>query len=315
MENNRNREEVFSQSLVKAGLISEEQLHQAVKQHQVHGKHLEEVLVEQGLVKPETIIYLKENFMFSETKNDTYNPNNFDISISAKQVFGIMLRIICFLVSTFLITQLVQRFAPDFFLRDGLALLFNLDEELNFPSVYSSFALLFAAIILGFIAYMKNSQQDFYTSYWKWLSITFSFLFFDELVSVHEHMIEPMKTLFNTKGFLSFAWVIPGSIGVLILFLVFLKFIINLPQKTRSNFLIAGAIYIAGCIGCELVGGYIVDNKLGFMPYLIEVTLEEFLEMLGIAIFIYGLFSHISYYGKGVIFKIQIPSKKLRLFN
>jgi hypothetical protein len=153
-------------------------------------------------------------------------------------------------------------------------------------------------------------MHDRYTNYWKCLGILFLFLSFDEFVSLHERMIDPTKALLNTSGLFYFAWVIPGSIGVLICFLIFLNFLLNLPRKTRNHFLLAGFTYISGCIGCELIGGYIVDKQLSNSLYLIIMTIEETLEMLGVAIFIYGLISHISDYTKGATFEIIIPGKK-----
>jgi hypothetical protein len=318
---NNSIDKLLTEYLLKAALIAEEELESAIKQQQMSGKNLEEIIIEQGLVKPETIFYFKENLILSAVKNEnlepksSFNSNHFNINISAKKVFRILLGIIGFLVSAHLVTQLIQHFTSDFPLRDGLALLFYLDAEFNFPSVYSALALLLCSLILIVIAYVKKNQDDIYTVYWKGLSIIFAFLFFDELTSVHERMIIPIRTALKSGDFLYFAWVIPGGIAVLFFLLIFLIFIINLPKKTRNIFLIAGLIYINGAIGCELIGGYIVTNHVVFPAYLIEVTVEEFLEMLGIAIFIYGLLSHISDCTQGTVFKIQIPGKKSRLSN
>jgi hypothetical protein len=307
--------------LVKAGLITEQQLQYVREQQQLTGKNIEEIVIAQGLVKPETIIYFQNNLIYSVVKNNSLEPqvsvnsNNFNIDISAKSVFRIILGIISFLISAHLITQLIQRFAPDFPLRDSLAGLFNLDYELNFPSIYSALTLLFCSIILFVITSIKKKKDDSYTAYWRGLSIIFAFLAFDELTSLHEQMIGPVKAAVNTSGFLYFAWVIPGGIGVLFFLLIFLRFIINLPKKTRNHFLMAGSIYISGAIGCELVGGYIVDiyrNHTSF-PYLFIFTLEEFLEMLGVAVFIYGLLSHMSYCTQGTVLKIKISGNKSRL--
>jgi hypothetical protein len=307
--------ELLTESLNKAGLIDEEQLCSVVKQQQISGKSLETILVEQGWVKPQTITYFKENLKESLEQQTAKEPNNLTINLSAKRVLKILLTIICFLTSASLIGQLSQRFLPDFFLRDALASAFNLDGELNIPTVYSALALLFCSLILSFITYIKKNRHDSYTRYWGGLSILFAFLSFDELASLHESMMQPVRTALGTGGFLYFAWVIPGSIGVLIFLLVFLKFITNLTANTRNVFLIAGTTYIAGAIGCELVGGYIFSVYTAqSIFYVFEVTLEEFLEQLGVAIFIYGLVSYISFYAKDAFFKIQIPCRNSRLF-
>ncbi|AFZ01875.1 hypothetical protein [Calothrix sp. PCC 6303] len=312
-------ENILAENLVKSGLIEEEQLQYATRQKYITGKDLEEVLVEEGWIKVKTIIYLKENLIsLAKNKNqlatqDSLKYNNLTINLSAKYVFKVLLTTICFFLFANLLGQFSQYFVPDFFLRDSFTRAFNLDGELNIPAVYSALTLLLSSIILSFISYIKNSRHDPYTNYWRGLSIIFAFLFFDELASLHETMVEPVRTALNTRGILYFAWVIPGSIGVLIFLLIFLKFIINLPPKTRKSFVIAGTTYIAGTIGCELIGGYISDVYTEqSIFYVFAFSLEEFLEMLGVTIFIYGLLSHISSFSNDSILTIKIPTRKLK---
>lgn len=238
------------------------------------------------------------------------NLNNWHIIFSAKHVLEILLQIIGFLVFANLLTQTIQHITPDFWFRDGLALLFYVDAELNFPSLYSALAILLASIILGAIAYFKKQVRDPFARHWQWLGIIFALLAFDEIASWHEKIINPLRALLNTSGFLRFAWVIPGSAFVLFFLVAFYEFIINLPHKTRNHFLRAGCVYITGCIGFEMLGGYVVENDSRFFAYLITVTTEETLEMLGIALFIYALLFYISDSMKGAICTIKVP--KLR---
>lgn len=309
-ENNIDVEKLLAESLTKAGLIDEKQLCSVVKQQQVSKKSLESILVERGWVKPQTITYFKENLQNSFEQQTILEPENITINLSPKLAFRVFITIISFLVSAGLIGSLSQRYLPDFFLRDAFAIAFNLDGEMNIPAFYSASALLFCSIILSFITYIKKNRHDSYTLYWGGLSFIFAFLSFDEIASLHEHMVGPVRTALGTSGFLYFAWVIPAGIGVLIFLLVFLKFITNLNANTRNLFLIAGATFIAGAIGCELVGGYIVSvyTKESIF-YIFEVTLEELLEQLGVAIFIYGLLSHISFYTKDAFLKIRVPHR------
>lgn len=251
---------------------------------------------------------MEENFFDLEKRN-----SHIQINISARNVFQIQSKIIFSLTAIHLVSQGMKSFVNDFFLLDSIAAMFYLDRELNIPSVYSAFTILCSSLIIATITHLKSRMHDPYTNYWKWLGIIFWVLSFDELVSLHEKMIDPARAFFNASGLLYFAWVIPGAIGVLILFCIFLKFLLNLPRKTRNQFLLAGFIYISGCIGCELIGGYIVDHQIGSFQYLMIMTLEETLEMFGIAIFIYGLISHISVYIKGASFEVKISGKRAKL--
>ena len=126
-------------------------------------------------------------------------------------------------------------------------------------------------------------------------------------MGLHEKVIDPVRSFFNTSGFFYFAWIIPASILVLTCLLVFLRFLLGLPAKTRRLFLIAGTVYVSGCIGMEMLGGYYTElHGEQNLVVAILTTIEEFLEMLGIAIFIYALLWYISTYMKGIAVRINI---------
>jgi hypothetical protein len=56
-------------------------------------------------------------------------------------------------------------------------------------------------------------------------------------------------------GFPHFAWVIPYSLLVLVLGIVYLRFLMDLPPGTRRRFLIAAMPYLAPALGMEMIGG------------------------------------------------------------
>ena len=75
----------------------------------------------------------------------------------------------------------------------------------------------------------------------------------------------------------------------------YLRFLFGLPARTRRLFLVAGSLYVGGAIGIELVGGrhaYLYGTQN--MGYEMIVTFEEFLEMMGIVVFIYALMSYMA---------------------
>lgn len=173
---------------------------------------------------------------------------------------------------------------------------FYVDFELNAPSFFSTLILLIASAILAVITILKRQQKDLYTAEWAVLSIGFLAMAFDELLSVHERMIEPMQELLGNKnlGIFYFAWVIPMGILVLLLAVFFLRFWWNLPPKTRLHFMIAAAIFLGGAVGLELFESkhseiYGIDT----LTYIVLVTIEESLEMTGVIIFIKALFTYI----------------------
>lgn len=173
--------------------------------------------------------------------------------------------------------------------------LFDLDREQTIPNLYSSVALLFCSVLLTIIAFAKKSGSKAAFLQWLGLSGIFLFLSIDESVSIHEQFIQPLRTALHTSGFLYFPWLIPYSIFVIVVFLVYLKFLISLPTKTRLLFLIAASIYLTGAMGLELLGGYQADTYgQKNITYIVLISIEEILEMTGIVVFIYAITSYIS---------------------
>ncbi len=235
---------------------------------------------------------------------------NFQIPLHPRAVTQFLLRVVtCLAVLSFL-SQMSLYYLPDYPLRDYFANKFNVDAERNLPTFYSFLALLFSSLLLGVIAHAKNLDRDGYKHHWKILSFIFFYLSIDEAYQLHEKLIDPMRSLLHATGFLYFTWVVPFGFLVAIFLLSYSKFVFHLPVATRKLFVAACALYIGGAIGMELPGGYLFSTTgMQSVPYLIVATLEEFLEMLGIVVFIHGLISYIKTYLGGVSWNIYIPGK------
>lgn len=179
----------------------------------------------------------------------------------------------------------------------GLVRLFNVGTELNLPAFFSSFLLLFAALLLAVITVLEKKQGASHVAHWTVLSFGFLLMAVDESVSLHEMLVEPTRKLLgdNDLGAFYFAWVIPGSVLVLALGLYFLKFLLHLPAKTRLTFLAAAIIYLGGAIGFELIGGrYAELHGTHNLAYNMISTVEESFEMAGVIIFIWALLRYIA---------------------
>jgi len=179
----------------------------------------------------------------------------------------------------------------------GLVQLFFLDAEQNMPTFFSSLILLFASLLLAVITILEKNRKTFNVSYWALLSFGFLFMAIDEFVCLHEKLELPMRKLLGGSnfGFFHFAWVIPGIALVFVLALFLFRFWWRLPAKTRLTFFIAASIYLAGCLGFEMIGGY-CDELYGQqnLTYVMLTTIEESLEMTGVIVFIWGLLKYIA---------------------
>ncbi len=190
----------------------------------------------------------------------------------------------------------------------GLVPLFDFNTEKNIPTFYSSCALIIVSVLSAFIALTHKKQNSSY-AHWLGLAIIFLFLSIDEIASIHERLIDPVKTSLNTSGLLFFAWVIPYGIALMIFVVAYAKFLMNLPKKIMVLFIISGTIFVSGAIGVELFEGKEASlNGYNTLVFALYYTFEEFLEMLGIVIFIYTLLLYTTI--KFEAFTVSIVEKK-----
>lgn len=193
----------------------------------------------------------------------------------------------------------------------GFVPLFDLDEEQNVPTWYSSIALLLCSLLLAFIAYETDRQKKSYYYNWAVLAGIFLFLSIDEYASLHEGFTNPLRESFNFKGYLYFAWVVPYGSFIIGLMFFYFKFLLSLPAKTRNNFILGGLLYVTGAVGFDMLGGMqweLYDNynpAFNFHLYVLYASIEEILEMTGVAIFIYGLSKYIGEELGGVVIKMD----------
>ncbi len=160
----------------------------------------------------------------------------------------------------------------------------------------TALSLFFCSIILLLIGLVKKNVKDKFYLHWIILSIIFMILSLDDSCQLHEQSIRPLRCFFNSSGIFYFAWAIPAILLLFFLFFSYLKFIKNLPTKTRILFLFSGSIYITGAIGGEFVGGYYLSscNLEVNLVYKLIANLEEIFEMIGILSFVYTLLDYIS---------------------
>lgn len=169
---------------------------------------------------------------------------------------------------------------------------FDFDSEKNIPTIYSGISIVFCSFLLHKI----YSESDKTVSpRWPWflLSVIFLFLAFDEMFEIHERLMVPVKQTFQVSGFLHYAWVIPYGIALIVLGIALLKFLYELPRNILYLFVVAGSIFVMGALGLEMIGGKLVtlDSSSSYLFFALT-TIEESLEMVGIAIFIFALFSY-----------------------
>jgi hypothetical protein len=119
--------------------------------------------------------------------------------------------------------------------------------------------LFLCALILLVIASVKKERGDRFTRHWFVLSAIFALMSLDETAAIREQTTTPIKNYLNSGGVFLFAWVIPALAFVVFAGLYFLRFLLSLDATTRRRFLLAGAVYVGGALGMEMVAGHSVS--------------------------------------------------------
>lgn len=171
---------------------------------------------------------------------------------------------------------------------------FDVDRENNVPTWFSTICLFLCALALSVIALLEWRRRMPLARYWFALSGIFALLSLDEAASFHEMLIQPVQSLLHTGGVFLSAWVVPGGLFVIGFVLLFSDFLRRLPPETRRDFLIAGAVYVSGALGMEMIGGnYLSIHQRRDFAFSIMTIVEESLEMFGAILFLRGLLRHL----------------------
>jgi hypothetical protein len=163
--------------------------------------------------------------------------------------------------------------------------IFDLSEERNIPTLFSSVILLASSILLGYIAYLTRLTGGRYSMYWAVLSLGFLYLSIDETAYIHETFSEAVA-----------GWVFVVAPFVILFFLLYIRFFLHLPRSTKLYFLSAGLLFIGGAFFLEYIGSWrrsIADENSVAQIYLVFTIFEESFEMFGIILFVYALLLYI----------------------
>ncbi len=167
---------------------------------------------------------------------------------------------------------------------------FDLGHEPSLPAWFSSMVLLINSAVLILIGRVKKLQADLFAMHWLVLGLLFLALSIDEAVMFHEMIDKLISFKVSTSGFLLFPWAVVGLGFALTVFLVYGKFLLQLPPRFALLFVSSGALFVGGAVGMEFLAGSVIDQfGVASIYHTIVQTIEESLEMAGSILFFYSL--------------------------
>lgn len=171
--------------------------------------------------------------------------------------------------------------------------LFDLDKEMNIPTWFSCLQLFLIGILLLFLCRYHERKKPPTSLFVSLFGLIFIFLSLDEFSKIHENVtrilvkVEWIPRFHGNHGIWIFLYLILGMIIVLATFRNISAMFKHYRRESLIIF-VGMVIFLFGAVGMEIIGYYLKSKKDLLFLYTAEVGIEEFCEMLGGSIILYG---------------------------
>ncbi|MCP5099546.1 MAG: hypothetical protein GY943_28665 [Chloroflexi bacterium] len=230
-----------------------------------------------------------------------------EISFSRKKIIFTLVLITALLT----IANLIHQLSWFYWEQDFYYFSWRLDVggDKTIPGWFSSTLLLFCAGLIYVTALVEAKNKSRFTRHWKGLAFVFLFLSLDETAAIHEWS-GSFLSLSGFGGFLLYSWVIFGLIFVTVFVFAYLRFFWHLPRSTQIGFFIAGAMFVGGALGLEMLNARI-EFQVGAESLLYQAMtgLEELLEMSGLIVLVNSVWRYLEQQVAGFQVNLSIPNQ------
>lgn len=174
--------------------------------------------------------------------------------------------------------------------RGAFARQFSMNEEMNLSTWVNAGLLGMAALSLALLGRHAAVTRAPFVRQWYGLAGVFAFVSLDESTSLHEALITPVREGLSLSGVLTYAWVVPYSVLCVVGAVVIWPWLRALPRRTAAVAVLAGAVFVGGAVGGELLQGGLFSAGLRDSPgYVLAAMAEEVMEMTGVILFVAAL--------------------------
>jgi len=198
----------------------------------------------------------------------------------------------------------------------GMVRLFDLDEEKNLPTFFSTALAIIASGLLLAISLIRKQMRRSW-KLWASLSGLFLLVAMDEFIGVHEQLSTPVRDLLDAKGLLYFAWVIPYAFLVMLLAGIYGRFVFEMPPHIRNGLLLSATLFLIGALGFEMLSGLLFEYS-GFTKTMLFgalATMKESCEIAGMILFIHTLMRHIEDVQKNILIQLGTYDPMARIIR
>ncbi|MEF2279256.1 hypothetical protein V3W47_13195 [Deinococcus sp. YIM 134068] len=214
----------------------------------------------------------------------------FSIDRLATLLYGVVAVLLC----ASLVFEFAVYFSPDLPAGTLLHNSTTLNGEGNIPALFSVVMLLVCGCVTFLVARLggRSAHSSSGPRYWGLLSAVLFLMAADEWLQLHETVGGVLGRVLNL--FDVYAWVIPGTLLVLLFAVYFRNFVNGLPAPTRRSLCLAFFLFVGGAVGLE-VGealGFLLTGHHGILDILLTSS-QEVLEMLGAVILLRTLLLYV----------------------
>ena len=138
----------------------------------------------------------------------------------------------------------------------GFVPLFHIDFEDNVPTFAAFMLLIACALVCAWSSALETSRPRHMRA-WALIAVLFLGLAADEAFGFHEQLDAALHVWFSEVDLPLFAWILPYGFTVGLIGLFLLRWFLELERPLQVRLFAAGALFLSGAIGLELVsGGY-----------------------------------------------------------
>ena len=171
--------------------------------------------------------------------------------------------------------------------------LFNLDGEATIPAWFSSIQLFLIGVLFLFSGHWPQKHRIVIPGFLLLVGMGFIFLSADEAAVIHEKITGVLKCVEWVPRFKGNHGIwIPVYFSIAVVLAVIGRRTINSVLKAyprQAIIILSGfVVFLIGAVGLEIISyWYLRGTEYSFL-YKVEVALEEFFEMAGASIILYG---------------------------
>lgn len=238
-------------------------------------------------------------------QKETYH----QIMVRPRKVFQLLMFTAIALIGANLMAHLIRYLIGDS-TPNRLLRLFDVNSEANIPTFFSVGILLTAAYLLYAVAVVSKRQSRPFVIHWYMLSALFVLLAVDEFMQLHELVSWGLARSIGIDDVRKYyVWVIPGILFLLGITATFYRFLFHLPALLRRRLLLAGAIFVGGAVGLEIVAAFhAFYNEISNLPHSFIFTVEELCEITGVIVMIWALLHYLQDLGEAYHVEIVVNS-------